>query len=407
VYVGLVGAFGREEPLRHAPRVLLSNTSPAFGDPMTASRQNGQVDDFGAGGAGDQRFTVINGYRVLKQVARDWKRFTSATPFRVPIPEESTVRPVRQYPIETDPPDHSTYRLIIVDRFSRAAAEDHRPHLTAMVDDLLDQALSIGELHVVESFALPIVARGIALTMGRAEDTDRFVSWGLHVFVDPATGERGRNADLDAYLAERVDSARIDPADDIFGDLAVATFNGRPLTRDEMLGYGYLILAGGRDTVIHSISGALRHLAQHPDALKALRQDREAIPVAVEEFFRWVSPLPHIGRTVVADTEFAGHRFEAGELVSLGFAAANRDPRVFDQPDECILDRAPNRHVAFGHGPHTCIGAPLARMELAVVLERFVDKVTACELVDKTEPASQPHAIATASLADPLTLRIT
>jgi cytochrome P450 len=111
---------------------------------------------------------------------------------------------------------------------------------------------------------------------------------------------------------------------------------------------------------------------------------------------------------VVSDTQLGGHRFRAGELVSLGFAAANRDPRVFEQPDECVIDRAPNRHVAFGHGPHTCIGAPLARMELAVVLERFVDKVAHCEPVDETGPAqgAGSGAIATASLADPLTLRI-
>jgi cytochrome P450 len=130
------------------------------------------------------------------------------------------------------------------------------------------------------------VAHGIALTIGQPADTDRFVSWGLHVFVDAQTGARGRNADLDAYLAERVDSARIDPGDDIFGDLANATFVGRPLTRDEMLGYGYLILAGGRDTVIHAISGALRHLAAHPDAMTALWQDPDAIHLAVEEFLR-------------------------------------------------------------------------------------------------------------------------
>ncbi|MFW2381342.1 MAG: cytochrome P450 [Acidimicrobiales bacterium] len=365
------------------------------------------MEDFGAGEAADQRFTLINGYDALKQAARDWERFSSATPFRVPIPEESAVRPVQQYPIETDPPDHGTYRRIIAPRFSRAAADHHRPALTALVDTMLDDALDTGQLHVVEGFALPVVANGIALTMGRPSDTDRFVSWGLHVFVDPRTGDRSRNADLDAYLAERVDTARHEPAEDIFGDLARATFNGRRLSRDEMLGYGYLILAGGRDTVIHAICGALRYLAAHTEAMKALRGNTNGIRLAVEEFLRWVSPLPHIGRTVAADTELAGHRFRAGELVSLGFAAANRDPRVFVHPDQCVLDRAPNRHVAFGHGPHTCIGAPLARMELVVVLERFLHKVSECnEVAGATGPAHDPTAIATAALADPVTLRI-
>lgn len=241
------------------------------------------MEDFGEGEAGEQQFTVINGYHALKQAARDWGRFSSATPFRVPIPEESAVRPVRQYPIETDPPDHGAYRRIIAPRFSRAAADRHGPAIVAVVDALLDDGLNVGGLDVVEQFALPVVAHGIALTMGRPDDTDRFLSWGLHVFVDAETGDRGRNADLDAYLAERVDAALAEPADDIFGDLAGATFEGRSLTRDEMLGYGYLILAGGRDTVIHAISGALRHLASHPDAMTALRDDPEAIHLAVEE----------------------------------------------------------------------------------------------------------------------------
>ena len=108
---------------------------------------------------------------------------------------------------------------------------------------------------------------------------------------------------------------------------------------------------------------------------------RPASPTAVEEFLRYITPLAHIGRTVATDTEIDGHRFAAGDLVSLCFAAANRDPRVFDAPERCIVNRKPNRHVAFGHGPHTCIGAPLARMELTVVIERFLLTVTGCTVV--------------------------
>lgn len=368
------------------------------------------MDEFGWGRAGAQEFTVVNGYDVLKRVARDWKHFTSATPFRVPIPEESAVRPVRQYPIESDPPDHRRYRSIIEPRFSRAAADHHRPALTTLIDALLDDALVVGELEVVRRFALPIVTLGIALTLGRPDDAERFGSWGLHVFVDPDTGERRRNLDLDAYLAERVDSARIDPGDDLFGDLARATFDGRPLTRDEMLGYGYLVLAGGRDTVIHAIGGALAHLGSHAPALAQLRNEPTAIPVAVEEILRWVSPLPSIGRTVATEIELAGRQFRSGELVSLCFAAANRDPREFERPDEFLLTRSPNRHVAFGHGPHTCIGAPLARMELTTVLVRFVSKVASCELATPPSPRDSQRRsdgeIATGSLAEAVILRV-
>jgi cytochrome P450 len=288
---------------------------------------------------------------------------------------------VQQYPIETDPPDHGRYRRLIEPRFSRSAADTHRPAVSAVVDELLATALSDGTLDVVDRFAIPIVSHAIALTMGLPDDTCRLVSWGLHVFTDPVTGERRANADVDQYLAERVDAAIAEPGDDIFGDLARADFNGRPLTRDELLGFGYLVLAGGRDTVIASIAGALWHLATHPEAIAALRDDPAGVTTAVEEYLRYITPLAHIGRTVAVGGELDGHRFEAGELVSLCFAAANRDPCVFDAPAQCIIDRKPNRHVAFGHGPHTCVGAPLARMELAVVIERFLNAVTECTLV--------------------------
>lgn len=366
------------------------------------------MDDLRPGRAGDQEFTVILGYDLVRQAARDWTTFTSATPFRVPIPEESALRPVQQFPIETDPPEHGAYRRLVEHRFSRGAADGHRAELAAIIDRLLTAALTLDEWRVVDHFAIPVVAHAIALTLGRPDDTDRLVSWGLHVFRDPVTGERRRNDDLDAYLAERVDAALAEPCDDLFGDLARAELDGRRLTRDEILGYGYLVLAGGRDTVIASITGALWHLATNPDVLARLRDDPDAIPTAIEEYLRYLSPLAHIGRTVAAGSEFGGRPMRAGELVSLCFAAANHDPRAFEAPDECRLDRRPNRHVAFGHGPHTCLGAPLARMELQVVLERFVARVARCELLAPHgwTPRGPDEITTGSSFPEELTLRI-
>lgn len=329
------------------------------------------MDDVTRRVIGDAEFPVVVGHEALRRTARDWRRYSSDTPFRVPIPEESALRPVRQYPIETDPPDHTAYRSLIAHRFSRSAAESIEPGLRALVDDLLAAAVSRGELEVVDQFAIPVVTAAIAATMGRPQDAARFASWGLHVFRDPSNGQRRANDDLDAYLVERVDEALAAPGDDLFGELARAEFSGRPLTRDELLGYGYLVLAGGRDTVIASICGALGHLATRPEARRWLRDDATRIPVAVEEFLRFFSPLGTIARTATEDHDLDGIHVATGERVALGFADANHDPTVFDRPAELQLDRRPNRHVAFGHGPHTCIGAPLARMELAVVVERF------------------------------------
>lgn len=323
---------------------------------------------------------VVVGHAALRRTARDWIGYTSATPFRVPIPEESDLRPVRQYPIETDPPEHTAYRVAIADRFDRRSADAIRPHVESVVDDVLGAA-GRTRLSVVDELAIPVVATGIAHTLGRPADIDRIASWGLHVFSDPTTGARRRNPDLDRYLADCVDAAIADPGDDLFGDLARSTVLGRPLTRDELLGYGYLVLAGGRDTVISAIAGSVWYLASHPAANRELADGRTGVARAVEEFLRFFSPLGFIGRTVT----------ETGELIALGFAAANHDPTVFEQPDDIRLDRSPNRHVAFGHGPHTCIGAPLARMQLAVVVERVARRFTGSASVRVVTPeAWQP-----------------
>jgi cytochrome P450 len=355
---------------------------------------------------GDE-IVVICGHERLRAAARDWRTYTSATPFRVPIPEESALRPVRQFPIETDPPQHRAYRQLIEHRFSRGAAERVRPVVDRVVGDVLAAAVERGTIDVVAELALPLVTRAIAETMGRPGDTDRFLSWGLHVFRDPDSGERRANADLDRYLADRVDEALTVGGDDLFGDLAAAEFDGRPLDRDEILGFGYLVLAGGRDTVIAAITGALAHLAAAPDDRTRLRRAPEGVPAAVEEFLRCVSPLPMIGRTATTDHRIGDQTIAAGELVALGFAAANRDDRVFDAPHECRIDRSPNRHVAFGHGPHTCIGAPLARMELSVVVEHVV-RLDLCELVrpDHWEPSPPDVASTHPTTPEALILRV-
>ena len=195
---------------------------------------------------GTESVAVVCGHGLLRETARDWTTYTSATPFRVPIPEESDVRPVRQLPIETDPPQHRAYRQLIEHRFSRSAAEGIRPTIARLVDQVISDSCGLGHLDVVGDLALPVVTASIAETMGRPGDADRFASWGLHVFRDPATGTRSANADLDRYLADRTDEAIADPRDDIFGDLARARLDGRALDRDEILGFGYLVLAGGQ-----------------------------------------------------------------------------------------------------------------------------------------------------------------
>jgi cytochrome P450 len=165
-----------------------------------------------------------------------------------------------------------------------------------------------------------------------------------------------------------------------------------------MLGYGSIMFAGGRDTVINSISGVIGHLSRCPADLEYLREDPKRIVNASEEFFRAISPVTHIGRVCPAKTEIHGVSVEPGSLVSFCFASANYDETVFPAPDEVRLDRKPNPHVAFGFGPHLCLGAAHARLVVRSLLKTLCEKVAAIttlqaeEKVEREERYSRPLA---------------
>ncbi|MCC5950019.1 MAG: cytochrome P450 [Nitriliruptoraceae bacterium] len=339
-------------------------------DPFRADRRATGVAEIHVAG---ERLAAVLRFADVKAAAHDWATFSSDAPFRVPIPQEQDVRAVRQLPIESDPPQHRTYRRVVREPFGRAAADRLAGPLAEVVDDLLDDVLAEGRVEVVRGFALPLQSRALALLLGRPlGDAEEWIGWGTHVFRDPDGAEGGA---LDAYLDRVLDDAVADPGPDLFGSLATAELDGRRLTREEMTGFANLVFAGGRDTVINLVTNALAHLAAHPDVLARLRTEPGLIRSATEEYLRYYSPLTHIGRVAVEPTAVHGCPVAQGGRIALGFAAANRDEEVFDRADECLVDRWPNRHLAFGHGPHTCLGAPLTRGVMAALLGRLTARV--------------------------------
>jgi cytochrome P450 len=202
-----------------------------------------------------------------------------------------------------------------------------------------------------------------------------WIGWGTHVFRDG--GSKGTA--LETYLHERLDRAAANPGADFFSALTKATFRGRPLTRTEMMGFANLTFAGGRDTVIHTISSVLGYFARHPEALEFLRQDPARITHATEEFYRVITPLTHIGRVCPVETNVHGVTVPPKGRVSLCWASANFDEAAIESPHEIRLDRKPNPHLAFGFGAHLCLGAAHARLLLRTLLQKC------CELVGKIE----------------------
>lgn len=321
----------------------------------------------------------------VREAARDWKKFSSDAPFRVPIPSEEEVRTMRQLPIETNPPEHTEYRALVEPFFQRARQPEVIAKVEALITEKLSEALARGSVEVVNEFALPVQSRALTYLLNVPEsEADTWIGWGIHVFKVTGGGFK-KGIVLEDYLQARFDRAAAHPGPDFFSALTQATYRGRRLTREEMMGFGNLAFAGGRDTIIHSISSIIAYLGRNPDALEYLREDPRRLVHASEEFFRVFMPLTHIGRVCPVDTEVHGMRVKAGGRVSLGWAAANLDETVFEAPQEIRLDRRPNPHLSFGFGAHLCLGAPHARLIVRSLLQALTNQVAKISVLEARE----------------------
>jgi cytochrome P450 len=361
-------------------------------DPFKEAREAGAVAGCDFDG---EHMPMLLRHKDVRDATRDWKTFSSDAPFRVPIPSEESVRSVRQLPIETDPPEHTDYRRIIEPFFNRPREEWMQDAMRELIVAMIREVLAAGPIEVVGGFALPMQSRALAILLGVPEaEAEEWISWGVNVFKDAQSEglNEEKGARLDNYIQRRLDLAESAPGDDFFSALTQAEFRGRRLTREESTGFCNLVFAGGRDTIIHTISSIIAHMAEQPEILSQLRENPKLVMSATEEFIRYISPITHLGRVCPHGAEVSGAKVEPDKRVSLCWASANRDESVFDAPDELHLDRKPNPHVAFGSGPHTCVGALHARVMIRILLEELsasVGSIRIAESVRHIEPIAQ------------------
>ena len=321
----------------------------------------------------------------VRDAAKDWKTYSSDAPFRVPIPSEEGVRTMRQLPIETNPPEHTEYRAIVEPFFQRAKQPEVIAQVEKLIGGMLDRALQAKSVEIVNEFALPVQSWALTYLLNVPEaEAETWIGWGIHVFK-ATSGAFKKESVLEDYLRAQFDHASAKPGADFFSALTKATYRGRPLTREEMMGFANLAFAGGRDTIIHSISSIIAYFGRNPAALAYLREDPRRIVHAGEEFFRVFMPLTHIGRVCPVDTDVHGVPVKAGGRVSLAWASANFDETVFDTPEEIRLDRKPNPHLAFGFGAHLCLGAPHARLIVRSLLGALTARVRLITVLDAKE----------------------
>lgn len=336
----------------------------------------------------DDPVTMLLRHKDVRKSAYNYKNFTSeAIPGRIVVPSEVNIRETRQIPFEVDPPEHGEYRAIIEPWFRRPLAPEYEAKLLKQINTIVDLTLAVGTVEVVNGFSLPLQSRALTLLLNTPyAEAETWISWGTHVF-------RSEGEALDAdkakvlydYIDEEIERAIGNPGEDLYSVLLASEFQGRKMTREEVKGVMVLTFAGGRDTVINAVTNSIAYLAEHPEALQRFREHPEIIGKAVEEFIRYFSPLTQMGRVVTEDTQVCEHAVKADSRISLCWASANRDAKVFENPNEIMLDRKINPHVGFGFSHHNCLGASHARQILKVLLHSFAEKVGAMEILDYTE----------------------
>jgi cytochrome P450 len=343
----------------------------------------------------------------VRTAAKNWQTYSSDAPFRVPIPSEEAVRKVRQLPLEVDPPEHADYRAVVEPFFQRPKDPAFIAKVDALINRMLDEALKKDSFEVIHDFAIPLQSRALTYLLNVPEsEAEIWIGWGVHVFR-VAGGGLSNETGLDKYLREKFEEVAKNPGDDFFSAMTKATFQGRPLTHEERLGYANIAFAGGRDTIIHSISCALGYLAKHPEALAFLRDDPVRVVHASEEFFRVFMPLTHIGRVCPEETNVHGVTVPANGRVALCWASANFDENAFDKPHEIRLDRKPNPHLSFGFGNHLCLGAPHARLILRTLLRLCAERVESITILSAKERVEHEPAYDRTLGYDSLIVRLT
>ncbi len=320
----------------------------------------------------------------VREAAKDTVKYSSDAPLRIPIPSEEEVRTVRQYPLEVDPPVHAEYRKIVEPFFLRPKQPDVLAKIHGLIDTLLTKALEADSIDAVRDFAIPLQSYALTYLLNVPKtEAELWVNWGIHVFKDGDGKSKGTF--METYCKQMFEAAAENPGEDFFSALNQAQFEGRPLTVEEKLGYANIAFAGGRDTIIHTITRIISYFAENPQALLWLRENPDRITLASEEFFRVFIPLTHIGRVCPVKTDVFGVEVQPDGLVSLCWSSANRDPEVFDQPNEIRLDRKPNPHVAFGFGAHLCLGAHHARAIMRGLIQKLSTRVSHIEILETKE----------------------
>ncbi len=341
-----------------------------------------------------QQFWAITRYDDLFSVSLDQKTFSSSRRgaiFRQWSPEE--YEPQKQMLINMDPPPHTNYRRLVSLGFSSRMIRRLEGHVRSISAELIDQVAQAGACDFVEAISAELPLRVIVELVGvPLADRHRVLRWSNEMLgyddpeyqLDPATPQIAA-AELFMYANELAADRLANPRDDLASELMHAEVDGHRLTPEEFNSFFLLLLVAGNETTRNLVSGGLLALIEHPDERARLQGHPALLPTAVEEMLRWVTPVNIFQRTATRDVELRGQQIREGQRVVLFYASANRDEAVFPDAQRFDVGRTPNEHLAFGIGPHFCLGANLARLEIRIMFEELLRRLPDIELAGSVE----------------------
>ncbi|MGI5481622.1 cytochrome P450 [Streptomyces lavendofoliae] len=296
--------------------------------------------------------------------------------------------------LDLEPPDHTRIRRLVSKAFTPRTVERLRPYVHRLADELVGSLVAEGGGDLLTAVAEPLPVAVIAEMLGIPEaDRAPLRPWSADICgmyelnPDEETAARAVRASVEfsAYLRELIAERRARPGEDLISALIAAHDEGDRLTGQELVSTCVLLLNAGHEATVNSTVGAWWTLFRHPDQLAALRADPGLVPTAVEELLRYDTPLQLFERWVLDDIEIGGSTVPRGSEIALLFGSANRDADAFDRPDTLDLARVDNPHISFGAGIHYCVGAPLARMELAASMTALLERAPALRPVKEPE----------------------
>jgi len=321
-------------------------------------------------------FWVLTKYEDVLRVAQDWETFSSE--LGITVPYQPPASSMKILPVAVDPPLQRTFKRLVNAHFTPAKVGPWEEPTRVLVNQLIDAFIERGECDFMTEFARPLP--GLAFfnfaLHAPTDELEQVNHWATLASLTHLEESRDGLMKLAGWIAKFIERRRADgPRGDVVDAVLDAEIDGRAITIQEAIGTIHLLILGGLETTAGVLGATMMRFCEHPEIPALLRARPDLIPQAVEELLRLDGSFICIGRTARHDTEINGHPVQAGERVLMYWASANRDEAEFAAPDAFDLDRERNRHIAFGAGPHRCVGSNLARMNLRVAIGEVVRRL--------------------------------